>query len=94
MPRAGINISEGTFGEHVIQDCDIFNTVLETGDHGSFNSWGRDRYWTPDTRETDKEVAKEKGLPYLYMLGPNILRHNRWRCDHGWDIDLDDGSSW
>ncbi|MBL0136447.1 MAG: PDZ domain-containing protein [Chitinophagaceae bacterium] len=94
VPRAGINISEGTFGEHIIQDCDIFNTVLETGDHGSFNSWGRDRYWTPDTRETDKEVAKEPGLPYLDMLGPNILRHNRWRCDHGWDIDLDDGSSW
>ena len=94
VPRAGINISEGTFGEHIIQDCDIFNTVFETGDHGSFNSWGRDRYWTPDTRETDKEVAKEKGLPYLDMLGPNILRHNRWRCDHGWDIDLDDGSSW
>jgi hypothetical protein len=22
-----------------------------------------------------------------------ILRNNRWRCDHGWDIDLDDGSS-
>ncbi|MBL7154552.1 MAG: PDZ domain-containing protein, partial [Phycisphaerae bacterium] len=20
-------------------------------------------------------------------------RNNRWRCDHGWDIDLDDGSS-
>ena len=22
-----------------------------------------------------------------------VLRNNRWRCDHGWDIDLDDGSS-
>lgn len=94
VPRAGINISEGTFGGHIIEDCDIFNTVLETGDHGSFNSWGRDRYWTPDTHETDKEVAKDPGLPYLDMLAPNIIRHNRWRCDHGWDIDLDDGSSW
>lgn len=27
------------------------------------------------------------------MLDKNIIRHNRWRCDHGWDIDLDDGSS-
>ena len=27
------------------------------------------------------------------MVQPNILRNNRWRCDHGWDIDLDDGSS-
>ncbi len=22
-----------------------------------------------------------------------MLRNNRWRCDHGWDIDLDDGAS-
>jgi len=22
-----------------------------------------------------------------------VLHDNRWRCDHGWDIDLDDGSS-
>jgi len=24
---------------------------------------------------------------------PIVLRNNRWRCDHGWDVDLDDGSS-
>lgn len=94
VPRAGINISEGTFGGHVIEYCDVFNTVLETGDHGSFNSWGRDRYWTPDGRETSREVTKDPTLPYLDMLGPNIIRNSRWRCDHGWDIDLDDGSSW
>jgi hypothetical protein len=22
-----------------------------------------------------------------------IIRNNRFRCDHGWDVDLDDGSS-
>ncbi len=44
-PRAGINIGDGCWGGHVIEFCDIFDTVLETGDHGSFNSWGRDRYW-------------------------------------------------
>ena len=26
-------------------------------------------------------------------MKPVILRNNRWRCDHGWDIDLDDGST-
>jgi hypothetical protein len=93
VPRAGININEGTFGGHVIENCDVFNTVLETGDHGSFNSWGRDRYWTPDINETVPEVAKDPGLPLLDMLEPNILRNSRWRCDHGWDIDLDDGST-
>ena len=27
------------------------------------------------------------------MVKPITLRNNRWRCDHGWDVDLDDGSS-
>lgn len=94
VPRAGINISEGTFGGHVIEYCDVFNTVLETGDHGSFNSWGRDRFWTPDIRETDAEMKKDPNLFKLDMLAPNTIRNSRWRCDHGWDIDLDDGSSW
>jgi hypothetical protein len=93
VPRAGININEGTFGGHIIENSDVFNTVLETGDHGSFNSWGRDRFWNPDINATVPEVAKDPGLPLLDMLDPNILRNNRWRCDHGWDIDLDDGST-
>jgi hypothetical protein len=93
VPRAGINISEGTFGGHIIEYCDVFNTVLETGDHGSFNSWGRDRFWTPDILETAKQVAKDPNLPFLDIMAPNIIRNSRWRCDHGWDIDLDDGSS-
>ena len=94
VPRAGINISEGTFGGHIIEYCDVFNTVLETGDHGSFNSWGRDRFWTPNIMSTAREVEKDPSLPRLDMLDPNIIRNSRWRCDHGWDIDLDDGSSW
>jgi hypothetical protein len=93
VPRAGINISEGTFGGHVIEYCDVFNTVLETGDHGSFNSWGRDRFWDPDIPAMNREMEKNPGLPYLDMLEPNTIRNSRWRCDHGWDIDLDDGSS-
>lgn len=93
VPRAGINISEGTFGGHIIEYCDVFNTVLETGDHGSFNSWGRDRFWTPDIVKTAEQVAKDPGLPFLDILAPSIIRNSRWRCDHGWDIDLDDGSS-
>lgn len=93
VPRAGININEGTFGGHLIEDCDVFDTVLETGDHGSFNSWGRDRYWDPKGGNMYKAVAENSALPLLDMVKPNTLRHNRWRCDHGWDVDLDDGST-
>jgi hypothetical protein len=93
VPRAGINISEGTFGGHVIEHCDVFNTVLETGDHGSFNSWGRDRFWTPKVATFSKIVSQTPEMTAWDMIEPNVIRNNRWRCDHGWDVDLDDGSS-
>ena len=94
VPRAGINISDGTWGGHVIEYNDIFDTVKETGDHGSFNAWGRDRYW--NLRDIDADTVTSgpyRELPRLDAVKPIILRNNRWRCDHGWDIDLDDGSS-
>lgn len=97
-PRAGINISEGAFGGHLIDRCDVFDTVLETGDHGSFNSWGRDRYWSTDYSTINSRIAADptvpSQLPLLDMLDPITIQNSRWRCDHGWDIDLDDGSSW
>jgi len=93
VPRSGINVDEGTWGGHIIEYNDVFNTVKETGDHGSFNSWGRDRYWQADKRKLDSIVAENPGLALLDVVKPIILRNNRFRCDHGWDIDLDDGSS-
>jgi hypothetical protein len=93
VPRAGINIGDGCWGGHVIEFCDVFDTVKETGDHGSFNSWGRDRYWRRNLAEINDWVKQVPALPYLDAVKPVTLRNNRWRCDHGWDIDLDDGSS-
>jgi hypothetical protein len=93
MPRAGINIGDGCWGGHVIEFCDIFDTVKETGDHGSFNSWGRDRFWRPNIDEVNAWVKQAPDLPLLDVVKPIVLANNRWRCDHGWDIDLDDGSS-
>ncbi len=94
VPRSGINISENAFGGHLIQGCDVFDTVQESSDHGSFNSWGRDRYWSPRRKEVYKRVSAIPELPKLDMLARNVIRNSRWRCDYGWDIDLDDGSSW
>ncbi|HVW61948.1 MAG TPA: PDZ domain-containing protein, partial [Puia sp.] len=92
-PRAGINISEGTWGGHVIEFNDVFNTVMETGDHGAFNSWGRDRYWRPERNIIDSIVAAKPGIELLDVIDPVVIRNNRFQCDHGWDIDLDDGST-
>ena len=93
MPRAGINVGDGNWGGHRITNNDVFDTVLETGDHGAFNSWGRDRYWHPDRAEMDRRVATHPALPALDAVEPIVMKRNRFRCDHGWDVDLDDGSS-
>lgn len=93
VPRAGINVNEGTWGGHTISFNDVFNTVLETGDHGAFNSWGRDRFWHSKRATMDTLVSKHPNLILLDAIKPTLLYNNRFRCDNGWDIDLDDGSS-
>ncbi len=92
-PRAGINIGDGCWGGDVVENCDVFDTVRETGDHGSFNSWGRDRNWDASHPPAEKTVGGEKHFVFMDAVAPIVLRNSRWRCDHGWDIDLDDGSS-
>ncbi|MEP4079441.1 right-handed parallel beta-helix repeat-containing protein [Haloferula sp.] len=91
--RAGINMGDVVWGGNVFERLDVFDTVMETHDHGSFNSWGRDRYWHDDRGLSQKAVDKDPSLPFLDATKTTIIRDSRWRCDHGWDVDLDDGSS-
>jgi len=93
VPRAGINISEGTWGGHIVEYNDVFMTVQESGDHGSFNSWGRDRFWHPNRSILDSLTLADPDMPLWDAIHTTIIRNNRFRCDHGWDIDLDDGST-
>ncbi|WP_268033489.1 right-handed parallel beta-helix repeat-containing protein [Algoriphagus sp. PAP.12] len=93
VPRAGINIGDGAWGGHIIEYNDVFNSVMETGDHGAFNSWGRDRFWHPNRGIMDSLAAVHPDWIRLDAIKTTIIRNNRFQCDHGWDIDLDDGSS-
>lgn len=93
VPRAGINIGDGAFGGHIIEYNDVFDTVLETSDHGAFNSWGRNRFWISDYNAMAKLATVHPELILSDAIYTTIIRYNRFRCDHGWDIDLDDGSS-
>ncbi|MFF1686551.1 right-handed parallel beta-helix repeat-containing protein [Streptomyces sp. NPDC058254] len=87
-PRACVDINDGTWGGHVIENNDIFNCVKETSDHGPINSWGRDRFW-PLTADD----ATKKSYAKLDAMDTTVIRHNRIRHSSHWDIDLDDGSS-
>lgn len=94
VPRAGINICDGTFGGHLIADNDISGTVCETGDHGAFNSWGRDRYWSYPVFNTQGAFGRfKKKYCLLDAVDTTVIRHNRIADTHGFGIDLDDGSS-
>jgi hypothetical protein len=87
---------------------DVFDTVIETGDHGPFNSWGRDRYWVTkqhsgkgyrqNTVSQHGEVIPQDEARRRSRLDNRtytVIRNNRWwhGNSHTWGIDLDDGSS-
>lgn len=89
IPRAGVTFNDGTWGGHVLEYCDIWDTVQDTGEHGPFNAWGRERFWS----------SKKKEWVLLDALKPVVIRYNRianYRkgvSAGNWTIDLDDGSS-
>lgn len=91
IARAGVTFNDGTWGGHIMENCDIYDAVLDTGEHGPFNAWGRERFWS------GKNLTKN--LVLLDALKPVVLRHNRignYRSGvsaGNWTIDLDDGAS-
>jgi len=99
-PRAGININDGTFGGHKIAYNDIFDVQRETDDHGMFNSWGRDRFWSLggfDARGgngAQKYPASKLDAVAITKIHDNRM-HFGGRVDGGstFGIDLDDGST-
>ena len=94
VPRAAININDNMWGGHVVEWCDIFNTCLESREHGAFNSWGRDRHWMRMKGDaTPAQFARMRDMARLDAVDVTTLRYNRLQCANGYDIDLDDGST-
>jgi len=104
MPRAAICIGDGTWGGHIIEFNHFHDTVRETGDHGPFNAWGRDKYWslTQSHLAYTKNHSLEAGPVEVDAMEPVIIRNNFFEEKpesiegvHGpvFGIDLDDGAS-
>lgn len=105
--RSGLNVNDGTFGGHEIAYNDVFDCQLETTDHGQFNSWGRDRFWSVpgyNASGNNGDLLRHytyKGLEYditgLDAYQTVKIHDNRFHHDtkkgSTWGIDLDDGSS-
>ena len=95
MPRAGICIGDGTWGGHIIEYNHIHETCRETGDHGPFNAWGRDKYWCLAQSHSPYINRRSHDIKGVLedAMEPVIVRHNFFKEDAGWGLDLDDGAS-
>lgn len=95
MPRAGICIGDGTWGGHVIEYNHVHDTCRETGDHGPFNAWGRDRGWCLAQSHADYTVGRSHDAFEMLVdaMEPVVIRHNFFQEQTGWGMDLDDGAS-
>lgn len=101
VPRAAVCINGPYWGGHIIEYNDIHDTVQETGDHGSFNSWGRGHCFHPD--QNGIKVPHEPGDPEWDPRFTTIIRNNRFRedpfqasfisGDNNLGIDMDDNSA-
>ncbi|MCB4807867.1 chitobiase/beta-hexosaminidase C-terminal domain-containing protein [Tamlana sp. 62-3] len=95
-PRAGICINDGTWGGHIIENCDIWETVRETGEHGPFNSWGRERQWRFGSGSDEhflREYTKLDAIDVTILRNNRIANFRKSVSAGNWTIDLDDGSS-
>jgi len=95
MPRAGICIGDGTWGGHVIEYNHIHDTVRETGDHGPFNAWGRERFWslTQSHSAYSRSRSLEAGEARVDAMETVVVRNNFFEERSGWGLDMDDGAS-
>jgi len=104
VPRAAICINDPFWGGHVIEYNDIHDTVLETEDHGPFNSWGRGRVWCVRHAHglgDPERICHEPGDVKTSAKFTTIVRNNRFRDkskialgEYGnYGIDMDDGSA-
>ena len=95
-PRAGICINDGTWGGHIVEYCDIWETVRETGEHGPFNSWGRERQWLGGGGSRDdyiNEYTKLDAMDVTILHNNRIANFRKSISAGNWTIDLDDGST-
>jgi hypothetical protein len=95
-PRAAINQCDGTWGGHIYEFNDLFDCVNETHDHGPWNSWGRDRFYSIGGYNHNGSDGRTKvKYAFLEAWKTTIIRNNRLHYDKptSFGIDLDDGSS-
>jgi hypothetical protein len=84
IPRAGVNVNDGFYGNHTLSWNVMFNTVRDSSDHGPINTWDRQPYMTD---------ARQPGVPSVWQH-LSFIHHNTLLDNYNslFPIDHDDGS--
>ncbi|MBW8034379.1 MAG: hypothetical protein FVQ79_01580 [Planctomycetes bacterium] len=102
MPRAAICTNDPFWGGHIIEYNYVHDTVQETNDHGTFNSWGRGHYWCVKhykgrVYHDPGDVKQDAKFTTIYRY--NYIRENvtdalcMGKDSTNYGIDMDDGSA-
>ena len=92
-PRAGMNQNDGFAGGNTFSYNLVFNTVMDTGDHGNFNSWDRKPWvWLEDPADPASQVRM---TPQRHRITHNFIIRTSFLgpSNNLYAIDHDDGSS-
>eukprot|EP00456_Euglypha_rotunda_P058091 TRINITY_DN48206_c0_g1_i7.p1 TRINITY_DN48206_c0_g1~~TRINITY_DN48206_c0_g1_i7.p1 ORF type:complete len:261 (-),score=33.77 TRINITY_DN48206_c0_g1_i7:10-792(-) len=95
-PRAGINFNDGFGGNSLVIGNLVFNMVRETGDHGPYNSWDRQPYFTYNGINDGYTSSTCSNCPpgASIIKAPDFITQNFIINGYSsvWTIDHDDGS--
>lgn len=102
VPRAAICINDPFWGGHIIEYNYVHDTVLETNDHGTFNSWGRGHYWCVGhyrghVYHDPGDITRDAKFTTIYRY--NYIREKVTEAQYlaygssNMGIDMDDGSA-
>ena len=91
--RALINFNDGFGGGHLVERNLLFNAVRETGDHGAFNSYDRQPFFTTIRTGVASYDAAWSRITRNFILNNY---HGAWcaphRCDTlGWSWNVHSG---
>ncbi|MCH6255192.1 hypothetical protein MLD52_01445 [Puniceicoccaceae bacterium K14] len=95
-PRSGLNVCDGAWGGHVFEFNDVFDCVKETEDHGPWNAWGRDRFYSiGGYNHSGSDGAIKRPYAFHEAWKTTNIRNNRFHYseEREFGIDLDDGAS-
>ena len=84
-PRAAVNFNDNFGGGSLMRRNLMFNWVKETGDHGVFNSWGRNPYLTTE------RFGSASIVPAEHIFSSNFIISNYSSI---FPFDHDDGSAY